>query len=127
MKPSDFILNSDYLSIAQVGSKTLDVSIGAGSLAIDSYSEQNIDLNVQSIAGAIDKIMISKDGGSFRLGSMMTFYPNNDVRGDINIYRESAGKIRAKITLQNQSSSTTSYPAMSFKIKVSSFKPPNVF
>lgn len=127
MKPSEFILNSDYLSIAQVGSKTYDLTIGAGSITLGNYTEQNIDFQAQAIAGAVSRVMIAKDGGNYRLGSSMTFYPTSEIRGDIQVFRQTASTIRVKVTLQNYGQGTSSYPSMTFKIKVSSFMPPNVF
>ena len=66
MKPSDFILNSDYLSIAQTSSNTYNVTVGAGSLTLNGHSVQNFDFNTKAQTGTIDRILISKDGGSFR-------------------------------------------------------------
>lgn len=133
MRPSDFILNSDYLSIAQVDSKTYDVTVGAGSLVFQGVTEQNFDFNTTAQAGAVDRILISKDGGSYRLGSYMTLIPvwesdfSNNVVGFLNVYRTSRTNIRAKLVLENYSTGTSTYPSMTFKIKVSSFRPPNVF
>lgn len=131
MKPSDFILNSDYLSIAQVGSNEYNVNVGAGSLQINSYTDQNFDFATSAQKGSIDRILISKDGGNYRLGSYMTVAPtwsgNNRVLGFIEVYRTSSTNIRAKVVLENYGSGTSTYPNMTFKIKVSSFRPPNVF
>ena len=133
MKPSDFILNSDYLSIAQTSSNKYDIVVGAGSLTPNNTSTQNFDFSTTAQTGAIDRIMISKDGDSFRIGSNMTFYPtwqgdfSNNVRGDLFVYRIDKTHIRAQVILQNYGTGTSTYPTMTFSIKVSSFRPPNVF
>lgn len=132
-KPSKFTLNSDYLSIAQVDSHTYTVYVGGGSLAQGSYTEQNFDFTTTSQQGAVDRILISKDGGNYRLGSYMNLIPtwsssyDNNVMGFLQIFRTSSTNIRAQLVLNNAGSGTSTYPAMTFSIKVSSFKPPNVF
>ena len=133
MKPSDFILNSDYLSIAQTSSNTYNVTVGAGSLTLNGHSVQNFDFNTKAQTGTIDRILISKDGGSFRVGSSLTFYPtwsgdySNNVRGDVFVYRTDKTNIRVQVILQNYGTGTSTYPNMTFAVKVSSFRPPNVF
>ena len=133
MKPSDFKLNSDYLSIAQVNSKTYNITVGAGSLTINSYTEQNFDFTTTAQEGAVDRILIKKDNGSYMLGSYMTLIPtwssdfSNNVSGFIQVYRTSKTNLRAKLVLQNYGQGTSTYPNMAFSIKVCSFKAPNVF
>lgn len=126
MKPSDFILNSDYLSIAQVSSNTYTLTIGGGTLVVGGYSERNLDFTSNTLPGTIDRIIISKDGGSYRIGSSMEFDPNNEIRGTLHVYRPSQTILRAQVILQNYSAGSASYPSMSFSIKVSSFRPPNI-
>ena len=133
MKPSDFTLNSDYLSIAQVDSNTYNVYVGGGTLVQGGYSEQNFDFTTASQQGSVDRILIDKDGGGYRLGSYMTLIPtwssgyDNNVAGFIQVFRTSSTNLRAQLVLENAGSGTSTYPAMTFQIKVSSFKPPNVF
>lgn len=127
MRPNDFILNSDYLSIAQVNSGEYTVTIGAGTLTAQGFTEQNIDQRVQSIAGASDRILISKDGGSFYLGSYRQLEPATNVYGFIHVFRTAVNNLRVQVVLENHSIDTVSYPAMTFTIKISSFKAPNVF
>ena len=127
MKPSDFIMNSDYLSIAQVSSNTYTVTVGAGTLAGNAYTEQNFDFAARAQIGASDRIMISKDGGRYYLGSYRQVNPATDIYGFIHVYRTSATNIRAQVVLENYSASSASYPTITFSVKVSSFAPPNVF
>lgn len=127
MRPSDFILNSDYLSIAQVSSKTYSVTMAGGTLVATGYTEQNFDFAAKAQVGASDRAMISKDGGRYYLGSYRQLNPAGTIYGFIRVYRTSATNIRAQVVLENLSGSSASYPAMTFSIKVSSFAPPNVF
>lgn len=127
MKPSDFILNSDYMSIAQVGSNTFTVTVGGGTLQVNGYTEQNFDFAIKSTPGASDRVLISRDGGNYTLGSYRQIMPVAECPGFISVYRTAANNLRAQVVLQNYSSGVISYPAMTFTIKVSSFRPPNVF
>lgn len=132
-KPNDFIMNSDYLSIAQIGSNTFDIIVPSGTLVVNGYTEQNFDFAVTPINGAIDRVYINKDGAGYLLGSYMNLTPvysdngNTYITGALRVFRTAPDNIRAQLVLQNYGQSTTSYPAMNFTIKVSSFRPPNVF
>lgn len=127
MKPSDFILNSDYLSIAQVSSNTYTVTIGGGTLQPGGYTEQNFDFAIRNQTGASDRILIKRDSGDFALGSYRQIMPTQTTPGFISVYRTASNNLRAQIVIENYSPSAVSYPAMAFTIKVTSFKPPNVF
>ena len=133
MKPSNFTLNSDYLSIAQVDRHTYNVVVGGGNRVPGGYTEQNFDFTTASQQGSVDRILIDKDGSGYRLGSYMTLIPtwsgdyDNNVIGFIQVFRTSSTNLRAQLVLENAGSGTSTYPAMTFQIKVSSFKPPNVF
>lgn len=131
--PSKFTLNSDYLSIAQAGHNTYTVTVGGGSLVQGGYTEQNFDFTTSTQQGAISRILISKDGGGYFCGSRMTLTPtwsgdfSNNITGFINVFRTSSTNLRAQLVLQNVGSGTSTYPGMTFTIKVCSFRPPNVF
>ena len=133
MKPSDFILNSDYLSIAQVSSNTFTATIGAGTLTPGNYTEQTLDFKVRAQNGASDRIMIKKDNGNYnvctylRLEIYTSDSPYTRIVGFVSIYRTSATNLRFQLVLENVSTNNASYPNMTFTIKVSSFRPPNVF
>ena len=133
MKPSNFTMNSDYLSIAQTGRNTYTLTIGAGSIVVGGYTEQNFDFTTTAQTGSVDRILISKDGGNFMLGSTMTLIPtwtgdySNNVAGFLSVYRTAGTNLRAQLVLENYGNNTATYPAMAFTIRVSSFKPPNIF
>lgn len=128
MKPSDFILSSDYLSIAQISSGDYTVNVSSGTLpANGGNTEQNFDFSTTAQNGAIDRVLISKDGGRYYVGSYRSINPATNVYGFISVYRTSATNIRAQVVLENQSTSQVTYPAITFNIKVFNFVPPNVF
>ena len=94
----------------------------------DGYTEQNFDFTTPTQNGSVDRVLIKKDNDDYVLCSYMTLYPNStNVAGFILVYRTSSTNLRAKLVLENRSAGVTTYPSMTFKIKVSSFKPPNVF
>lgn len=133
MTPSKFTLNSDYLSIAQTDSKEYTIAVGGGSLTPGGYTEQNFDLATAPNQGAIDRVLISYNGGDYMVGAHMELVPtwssdySNNVAGFLLLSRTSSTNIRAQLVLEGHGSGTNTYPAMAFRIKISSFKPPNVF
>jgi hypothetical protein len=135
VKPSDFILNTDYLSIAQVGKDTYTFTMSGGTLAPWAYVERNFDFTTDPQDGAIDNILIKKDSDPYLNCSYMRLQPTSTsdglITGQISVYRTSATNIRAQVLLENQSyyspGVSLSYPSMAFTVKVASFLPPNVF
>lgn len=128
MKPSDFVLNSDYLSIAQIDSNTYSLTVNSGSIAGQGGSvERDYDFIARAQAGAVDRVLIKKDTGRYYVGSYRALNPATDIYGFISVYRTSSTNIRAQVVLENYSASTATYPSMTFSIKVTSFAPPNVF
>ena len=135
MKPSDFILNSEYLSIAQASKSTIQASFAGGTFPTIGRPEieRTLDFTVASISGAIDRVLISKDGSDFQATSsadIEVYDIDNTTQllyGFIDVSRTSPSNIRVLLHLYQFDSSATTYPAMSFTIKVDSFFPPNVF
>ena len=135
VKPSDFILNTDYLSIAQVGRNTYTCTMPGGTLAAWAFAERNFDFTTTAQNGAIDNILIKKDNDPYLNCSYMRLQPTTDtdgiIVGQISVFRTSSTNLRVQVILENQSyiipGPTLSYPSMTFTIKVASFLPPNVF
>ena len=128
MKPHKFILNSDYLSIAQTNRNTYTVYVGGGTLQPAGYTEQNFDFAIKSNQGAVDRILIKKDSDPYLVGSYMSLAPTSKIFGFLEVYRTSPTNLRAQLVLENQLGETAeSYPNMTFTINVASFRPPNVF
>lgn len=132
MRPNDFILNSDYLSIAQINNSTYTITIGAGTLQpypqTGWVSTQTFDFTIPSYQGIIDRVLIKKDSNDYVLGTTHSFMASANVGGHINVYRASKTKLRVDVTLSNtDNANPSSYPNMTFKVKVARFYPPNVF
>lgn len=127
MYPDDFIMNSDYLSIAQVDSKTYTASFEGGTLQGDNdYVEKVLNFTTRAQQGSVDRILISKGGDPYELASLLQLNPNGQIFGFIEVYRTSRTNLRVQMVLENYDTSAETYPAMTFKIKISSFKAPNV-
>lgn len=135
MKASDFILNSDYLSIAQVDKTNYTFTVPGGTIGPDDYMSQNYDFSTTAQNNTIDNVLIRKDADSFIHGDYMWIQPtktaNGVISGFVRVYRPSATTIRAQIMLENLSyiypGVSLSYPGMAFTVRVSSFKVPNAF
>lgn len=135
MKPSNFILNSDYLSIAQTGSNNYTFTIPAGSITANNYLERNFDFSTTAQAATIDNVIIKKDSDNYIHGDYMWIQPTSTVDGVIagfvRVFRPNGTTLRAQIVLENYSYTypgvTLNYPSMTFTIRVSSFKVPNAF
>lgn len=130
--PSKFILNSDYLSIAQIGKNDYTLTIGGGTLVVNGSTNQGFDFSIPAQKGAIDRIMISKDGGEYMVGAYMVISLGspgyvNFAAGHIRVSRSNPNTLHVQFELENMGTTSFSYPSMTFKIKVASFKPPNVF
>ena len=128
MKPNKFIVNTDYLSLAQIGKQELFFAVPAGTVPAGGQVVRDGDFTVTSQKGAIDQILIRQDDHNYRLGYSLSVVSGNDIIGTTDVYRTSASNMRVRVTINNLfSSSVLNYPAMTFRVKVSSFKPPNIF
>lgn len=132
MKPNEFIMNTDYLSIAQIDTNSYLITVGAGTLQPNSSTTQNFDFTIPARQGAIDRVLIKKDSQDYLVGSYMRFYIGNDpaslIYGYLTVYHSSKTNLRAELILWNPDlNNALSYPNMAFRIRVATFHPPNVF
>ena len=125
-KPSDFKINTDYLSLAQVGTATYTVNITADTLAAGADTVQTSDFSTTSQNGLFDRVAIKKDSDDYLYGAKIHLEPATDLEGYLQVFRTSATNLRAEFVLENTGASSASYPAMSFTIKIVSFKLPNM-
>ena len=127
MKPNDFSMNTDYLSITQTGKYTFTVVVPGGTVPAGGQTVQHYDFAIPAQKGAIDQMMIKRDNGNYNLGHMLSIYENGNPIGSIWAERTVSSNMQAEVSIDNLFSSTAlTYPTMTFTIKVSSFKPPNV-
>lgn len=125
-KPSNFILNSDYLALAQTGTTEFTAYFSAENFSGGQTYIRTRDFAVQSSQGAIDMVLISLNGGDYVLGSGLT---ENAMQPAMNFFvrRTSPTNIQVQLRIYTSQASGYSMPAQTVKVKVSSFKPPNVF
>lgn len=132
-RPSDFLMNSDYLSIAQTDKTEYTITIGSGSVSTTDSMTQ--DFVFKSESGAISRFMIRSGTNDFSIGNELTvklaWDANNKVIGLVRVYRIDNSICRFSLDYQNlnadPSSNPSNYPEMSYTIKIVSFKSPNTF
>jgi hypothetical protein len=126
-KPSDFILNTDYLTIAQTGHSEYTITFPPGTLQPGETYSNSIELDVPAVNGAIDRILIKlNDEPYFYLGNYIELSLGEYGDGAIYINRLSPEKIQITQFLTNHSEYIISYESNQYTIKITTFKPPNV-
>lgn len=123
-KPSNFIMNTDYLSIAQTYKNSYTYVVPPGTIPASGQVIQHTDFAIEPQNGAVDQIMISLDSGNLRVGQAYAVDLPSGVGAVLHVDRTAANNLRAQVTINGTAS--TSYPVMTFTIKVVSFKPPNI-
>lgn len=139
-QPSNFIFNSDYLTIAQV-STTEPYTVffppqqfPSHGQVIDSF-HVNQDIPSTAIAGAIDRIMIEYNGNVYVANKLTK--PADPIFSDeiyydqfwiLTVYRKNKTTLTARCSFfpPTQSQSIPTSPSLTFKISATSFKAPNV-
>lgn len=122
-KASDFILNSDYLALAQYDKNEAFVTVPNGS--ISGYSAYYItrDFTVPSNANSLDRFYLSLDQSTWRLG----FY-TKDISSDLSetvlVSRTGKNKITVSVVILGMPGA--SWSAHNVYVRVCSFRPPNV-
>lgn len=143
MKPNDFIVNTDYLGLAQTGrSDEFAVNFPAKTYPSQNYTfwdaDDYQDFYFPTVKGAIDKFRIKIDGGSWVVGNSFTRVPtfnfntmqNGNDGYSILIYRINANTIRVRCIRHAPTgtfSAVPTAPAVSFRARGVAFRPPNAF
>lgn len=127
-RPNNFIMNTDYLSIAQSSKYTHTYIINGGTVPAGGQVIQHTDFTVPAQNGSIDQVMISLNGGPLKVGVRYGVDFSGGGSGYLDVYRTAPNTVRAEMTINNLwGSSSISYPLLNFTIKALCFKPPNVF
>lgn len=139
-KPSDFILNSDFLTIAQASvtepftiyfpAQTFPVISGL----MHSFSVDR-QINSAAVPGAVDRISIVYNGTRI-VGNRIDKAPDPIFGEEIEydqfwtllIFRKDRNTLTARCTFYPPTSAQTvpSTPSLTFTISATSFRPPNV-
>lgn len=125
-KPSSFIANSDYLSLAQKSTTEFTVIFPPEHFPGGYGYDRTQDITVPSVKGAIDEIMISINGSDYYLGN----YLNMESRSpslSFYVYRPSPDTMRVRLHTHNSDPNGYDMPMQTIKVRASSYLPPNVF
>lgn len=123
-KPNTFIMNTDYMSIAQTDKYTHVYTVNGGTVAAHDQFITYADFTVPSQKGSIDKLFVSVNDGPLKIGNRCGFLNI----GYVDFYRTSPTNLRAELVINNAMGNTPiNYPLLKFTIKGVMFKPPNVF
>lgn len=125
-KPNNFILNSDYLSLAQTNKAEFTAYFPAEHFDPGYPFDRTQDFTVPYTPGAIDMYLISINGSDYMLGAMVTVQVNSPALAFI-VSRINSKTLRVRLHEANWRTGGYDMPAQTIKVKVVSFKPPNVF
>ena len=128
-KPSDFFMNTDYLPLAETAKNEFTAYFGPETLSGGTQIERTSDFAVKATKGAIDRMLISRNGGPYRVGdSVWAQLESGQYTANISfwMYRPNASTIRVRYRAYT-SNPSFSVPAQTIKVKIASFEPPNVF
>lgn len=128
MKPEDFILNTDYLSLAQTGAKTYNISLGGFIVPALDRIETTADLDAPNAPESLFTYQISRDGKAYRLGPILTIKENGaTLYGQLYVNRASTSVLKVTLVIQNTSNTAQQCPIMNFQIKECIFIAPDLF
>lgn len=125
-KPSDFTMNSDYVSLAQTASTELTAYFPAEHFNAGQQITRTRDFTVSPSQGSVDMFLISLNGDDYTLGAKLVSSVMNPLL-QFRVYRVNQNTIRVNLHEYNNTSGGFDMPMQTVKIKVSSFKPPNIF
>ena len=123
MRPSDFILNTDYLSLAQTNKADFTAFFAPETFAAGDH-ERTQDFTIKKTQGAIDRVLMSHNNGQFIVGDKLIIQssPNNVY---VNVFRTNPSTIRVRLHVS--ASSSYSMPTQNIRIKIAGFQPPNIY
>lgn len=136
MKPRNFKLNSDYLTIANVENKSYTISVPAGTVPAGGSYTLEYTLQCRAISQAITRTYIHHSSwDNPNLWGVGTFgvvgWKNNDTNQDIFEYimvsTPTDSTIKVSLELHDYDGTGATVPEHTIKLKAFRFKVPNVF
>jgi hypothetical protein len=124
-KPSEFKLNTDYLALAQVSDAEFTAVFPPETFQGGQVYDRTQDFTLTATKGAIDRVLISHNGSDYTVGSALTISTAPILT--LFVYRPNSSTLRIRLHEYTSSSSGYAMPMQTIKVKISSFKPPNVF
>ena len=124
-KPNDFILNTDYLALAQTSKEEFMAVFPSETFSGGQAHDRTVDFNIKATQGAIDRVLISRNNSDFVVGSKL--FVSNSPTLWFSVYRTDPSTVRVRLHVYTASASGYTMPTQTLKIKVVSFRPPNLF
>lgn len=126
-KPRNFILNSDFLSIAQYDRGEFTYSIPTHTIVAMGYVHSEATFTVSTKDGVIPRIMIKRGSDPYRLGSYLQYVEaGGTVPCALTAYFSAKNTLKVIFDAMNYSSDQQTTSAVTFTIKVCCFRPPNM-
>lgn len=122
-KPNEFILNTDYLALAQTNRAEFTAVFPQETFNAGQAYTRTRDFICQATNGAIERVLISRNNKDYMVGSKLTISEQPTLW--VSVYRLNKSTIRVR--LHEYSSNSYTMPLQTIKIKITSFRPPNVF
>lgn len=127
MRPEDFKLNTNYLSIATATSFSTTITFAGGSIpGNNSEQHQTIDIQVPEATNVVTEYMISLDGETWFPGDEYRFDYSSNVGGCVVLQRVTSKLLRAYLFIGNGGPNTESYPAKTFFVKETTLYAPDM-
>lgn len=126
MSPEDFILNTDYLSIATKSRFTTIVELDQVQINADESVTTVIDVIVPNGSKALSRFSMSLDNYSYKIGSTCVFYPNANLGLTITAYHAAPTVLRIVLMRQDLSGVGQTAPRQNVWIKETLITAPDV-
>lgn len=126
MRPDDFKLNTDYLSLATATNFNTAVTFDSGTIGANSNKTLTYDFQAPFAEQVVTNYMISTDGNTWSPSNIYSFNYNSSVAAKLVLQRENNKIVRAYLFIGNGSNSTQSYGSKTFFIKEATLYAPDM-
>ena len=140
-RPNRFILNTDYMGMAQVGNHSVNVVMPTGTSGNNCIAYISKDINLPSANGAIPRYLITYQTTVYDMETqqLVTKTITTPTLGMVRLWTSSMGFPSHLIMLSRKDANTITvadmvetlnanenFPSVTFKVEVSYIYPPNV-
>ena len=126
-KPNKFIMNSDYLPLAQTSKTDFTAYFLTAQVTGGQPYDKYVDFTVPSSPGAVDIMEMKYNDNGFCLGNQIIVETTGTMDFIIWVTRVNSTTMRVNLHVYTSSPSGYTLPNTTVQVKLSSFKPPNVF
>jgi len=130
MKPNDFILNSDYLSLSTATTFEQTITFSGGSIPAGytptPYVIQTINITAPKVDQAEFQYTISPDGQKWYPAGTFEFEYNSTITGQISVFRTGSTTVQAYLVAYEDNFDGGSFPAKQFWIKEAAIIAPDM-